>query len=187
VCGRVILLVCADELQELLCSSLLEQTHQRTAESLRGIRGDLCDVGLVAGASLDVTASNLLEFEVSGDIGRDENVGEFSVGHEEFGNEIDVPVVGAAVLLPWLAAVVVAVLLEELRRMNKSRVVEMRSEGSYSFDVDRGCLTAQWLAWCGQREVEGYAPAVVIVAVDVQDLLALYTQHTVALLVPLRT
>jgi hypothetical protein len=42
------------------------------------------------------------------------NVGEFSVGHEEFGNEIDVPVVGATVLLPWLAAVVVAVLLEEL-------------------------------------------------------------------------
>jgi hypothetical protein len=187
VSGRVILLVCANEFQELLCSSLFEQTHQGTAESLRGIRGDLCDVGLVSGAGLDVTASNLLEFEVSGDIGRDENVGEFSVGHEEFGNKVDVPVVGAAVLLPWLAAVVVAVLLEELQTKNKSSVVEMRSEDSYSFDVDRCSLTAQWLVWYDEREVEGYAPAVVIVTVDVQDLLALYTQHTVALLVPLRT
>lgn len=113
--GRVLLLVCANELQELLCSSLLEKTHQGTAKSLCGIRGDLCDVGLVSSASLDVTASDLLKFEVSGDIGRDKNVGEFSVGHEELGNKVDVPVVGAAVLLPWLAAVVVAVLLEELR------------------------------------------------------------------------
>ena len=30
-----------------------------------------------------------------------------------------------------------------------------------------------------EEEEEGYAPAVVVVAVDVQDLLALDTQHTV--------
>ena len=143
VSGRILLLVGTDKLQKLLCSSLLKQTHQGTAESLRSIRGDLCDVGLVSGASLDVTASNLLEFEVSGDIGRDENVGEFSVGHEKLGNEIDVPVVGATVLLPWLAAVVVAVLLEELRTKNESSVEEKWSGESYSFDVDRCSLTAQ--------------------------------------------
>jgi len=141
--SRVLLLECANELQELLCSSLFEQTHQGTAEGLRGIRRNLCDVGLVSGAGLDVTASDLLKFEVSGDIGRDENVGEFSVGHEEFGNEVDVPVVGAAVLLPWLAAVVVAVLLEELRTENKSSVVERWLIESYSFDVDRCSLTAR--------------------------------------------
>lgn len=136
VSGRVLLLVCANELQELLCSSLLKQTHQRAAESLRGIRGNLCDVGLASSASLDVTASDLLKFEVSGNIGRDENVGEFSVGHEKLGNKVDVPVIGAAVLLPWLAAVVVAVLLEKLRMKNKSSVVKARSKGSYGFDVD---------------------------------------------------
>jgi hypothetical protein len=130
---------------------------------------------------LDVTASNLLKFKVSGDIGRDENVGEFSVGHEKLGNEIDVPVIGATVLLPWLAAIVVAVLLEELRTKNESSVVELWSGESYSFDVDGCSLTAQWLVRCNKREMEGYAPAVVIVAVDVQHLLALDTQHTVAL------
>jgi hypothetical protein len=137
----VVLFVCANELQELLCSSLLKQTHQGRAESLRGIRGDLCDVGLVTGAGLDVTASNLLEFEVSGDIGRDEDVGEFSVGHEEFGDEIDVPVVGAAVLLPRLAAVVAAILLEELRRENKSSVVKWgRRDHTASMLIDAASL-----------------------------------------------
>lgn len=145
--GGVLLLVCANELQELLCSSLLKKTHQGTAESLGGIRGNLCDVGLASGTSLDVTASDLLKFEVSGNIGRDENVGEFSVGHEELGNKVDVPVVGATVLLPWLATVVVAVLLEELRRKSKPSVVKGWSRDSYGFDVDGCSLTARRLVW----------------------------------------
>ena len=48
------------------------------------------------------TACDLFEFEVSGHIGRDENVGEFTVGHEEFGDEVDVPIIDSAVFLPWL-------------------------------------------------------------------------------------
>jgi hypothetical protein len=64
---------------------------------------------------LDKAAGNLLELEISGDIGRDQNVGEFAIGHEEFGDEIDVPVVDAAVLLPrFLSFVVGAIFLEQL-------------------------------------------------------------------------
>ena len=62
-----------------------------------------------------IAASNLLEFKIPRDVGRDEDVREFAVGHEELGNQIDVPVVHTAVLLPWLGACLeVAVSLEEL-------------------------------------------------------------------------
>jgi hypothetical protein len=64
---------------------------------------------------LDVGASNLLELEVPGDVGGDEDVGQFARGHEELGDEVNVPVVDSAVLLPWLLAVVLVVFLEELR------------------------------------------------------------------------
>ena len=60
-----------------------------------------------------VAAGDLLELEVFGDVGGNENVGEFTVGHEQLGDEVDVPVVDAAVLLPWLA-LGLAVSLEEL-------------------------------------------------------------------------
>jgi hypothetical protein len=57
----------------------------------------------------------LLELKVSCNIGRDENVGQLAGGHKELGDEIDVPVVEAAILLPGLLTLTeVSVLLEEL-------------------------------------------------------------------------
>ena len=105
----------SNPLDEGLHATLLEDAHQRGLESLAGIRWDLGDGGLGSGSLLDVAASNLLEFEVSGHIGGNEDVGELARGHEELGDEIDVPVVDTAVLLPRLfASLVVAILLEEL-------------------------------------------------------------------------
>jgi hypothetical protein len=64
---------------------------------------------------LDKTACDLLEFEISCDVGRYEDVGELAVGHEEFRDEVDIPVVYPPVLLPWLLAFVVgAIFFEEL-------------------------------------------------------------------------
>ena len=65
-----------------------------------------------------IAARNLLELEVSGDVGGDEDVGQLARGHEELGDEVDVPVVETAIFLPRLLALVeVAILLEELRCM----------------------------------------------------------------------
>jgi hypothetical protein len=64
---------------------------------------------------LDEAACDLSELEVSCDVGGDENVGQLAVGHQKLGNQVDVPVIDTAVLLPWLfALLVVAVLLEQL-------------------------------------------------------------------------
>lgn len=64
---------------------------------------------------MHIAASHLSELKVSSNIGRDEDIGQLSTGHEKLGDEIDVPVIDAAILLPWLLPlIIVAVFLEEL-------------------------------------------------------------------------
>ena len=105
----------ADPLDEALHAALLKDAHERGAQSLSGIGRDLGDGGLGALALLDEAAGDLPELEVAGDVGGDEDVGQLAGGHEELGDQVDVPVVGTAVLLPRLfAGVEVAILLEEL-------------------------------------------------------------------------
>jgi hypothetical protein len=115
VCRGVLGIESANPLNEGLHASLLEDTHERRSQSLGGIRGHLGNGSLVGGTLLDVAASNLLKLEVSCDIGRDENVGQFARGHEELGNKVDVPVVEATILFPGLLAFAeVTVLLKKL-------------------------------------------------------------------------
>jgi hypothetical protein len=114
VCLRVGLIEASNELQEVLCASLLEEAHERALQGLGCIRGHLRDGSLGPVALLHIAACNLLELEVSCDVGGDEDVGELAVAHQELGDEVDVPVVDAAVLLPWLSAfLVVAISLEQ--------------------------------------------------------------------------
>lgn len=115
VCGGILEVESSNPLDEGLHASLLEDTHEGRSQSLSGIRRHLGDGSLVGGTLLDVAASNLLELEVSCNIGRDKDVGQLARGHEELGNKVDVPVVEATILLPGLLAFTeVSVLLEEL-------------------------------------------------------------------------
>jgi hypothetical protein len=71
---------------------------------------------------LYIAACNLFEFEVSGNIGRDEDICQFAGRHEKFWYEIDIPVVNTAIFLPWfLPLIVVSVLLEELADVRQVR------------------------------------------------------------------
>lgn len=64
---------------------------------------------------MHIASCHLSELKISGNVGGDEDIGQLSAGHKELGYEVDVPVVDAAVLLPWfLPFVIVAVFLEEL-------------------------------------------------------------------------
>jgi hypothetical protein len=120
VSGRVLEIKGANPLDEGLHTSLLEDSHEGGLESLAGIRRHLGNGGLVRGTLLDIAASNLFELEISGNIGGDEDVGQLSRGHEELGNEVDVPVVESAVVLPrLLAGLEVAILFEELNLPRK--------------------------------------------------------------------
>lgn len=113
-CG-VTLVECADPLDERLHSPLLKDAHEGRCEGLSGVRWDLGDCGFRSSTLLNVAACNLLELKVSCNISGHQNVGELPARHQQLGNQVNVPVVGATVLLPWLlSCVIVSVLLEEL-------------------------------------------------------------------------
>lgn len=112
--GRVLGVKCSNPFDEGLHAALLKEAHEGRLEGLAGIRRNLGDSGLGGGALLDKASSDLLELEVTGDVGRDKNVGQLARGHEQLGDQVDVPVVEAAILLPGLVTGGVAVLLEEL-------------------------------------------------------------------------
>lgn len=98
-------------LQELLCSSLLEQSKQRGAQGLGGTRGDLVHIISL----VDVAASDRRELDILMDVGRGENTRKVTVGHQQLRHEVDVPVMGPAVFLPrLLPSGDIAVLLEQL-------------------------------------------------------------------------
>ncbi len=115
MCLGVVNIECPNPLDEGLHAALLEDAHEGRAESLGSIRRNLGNGGLVTVALLDEATGDLSEFKVTGDIGGDKDVGQLARGHEELGDQVDVPVVGTAVLLPRLFTVLeVAIFLEEL-------------------------------------------------------------------------
>lgn len=127
--SRILGVECANPLNEGLHASLLKDAHERRLEGFASIRGHLGNSGLVRGTLLNVAAGNLLEFEISGYVGGDENIGQLSGGHEELGNEINVPVVESAVVLPWLfTGLEVSVLLKELYALRRCQ--NMRDSGA---------------------------------------------------------
>lgn len=69
---------CPNPLDEALHAALLEHAHEGRAQSFGGIGGNLGNSGLGTLALLDEASSDLSEFEVTGDIGGDEDVGQLA-------------------------------------------------------------------------------------------------------------
>ena len=119
--SRIGFVECANPLDEALHSPLLKYAHQGRTQSLAGIRRHFGHSRLGPRVLLDIASCHLPELQVSCNIGGNEDVRQFARGHQELGDKVDVPVVDAAVLLPWfLPLVIVAVLFEELVAVRKS-------------------------------------------------------------------
>lgn len=78
---RIIVLPSLEELKELLGPSLLKDAHEVAPERLHLGRGYLGDPTV----SVDKRARDLLELEISEDVGVDEDFGEFTRGDDELG------------------------------------------------------------------------------------------------------
>jgi len=112
---------CADPFNECLHPPLFEDTHQRRPQRFASIRRDLCYRSFGTSPLLHIASCNLLKLEVSCHVGGNEDISQLAAGHEKFGYEIDIPVIHASVLLPWLLPlVIVSVLLEELKGVRES-------------------------------------------------------------------
>ena len=82
---RIVVLPALQELKELLCATLLKETHQRALDRLHLRARHLRDLAL----AVDEAARDLLELEVASDIGVDEDASELARSDDEFGDEID--------------------------------------------------------------------------------------------------
>lgn len=126
-----------------------------------------------------IATCNLSELQVACNVGRDENVGELAVGHEELRYKIDVPVVRSAVLLPWLFALtVVAIFLEQLRGVSLGGIRCVgRLEHTYSRFTEADSLDGCQLKDATHVE-QLNLPSIVVVPINVQNFLSLHTQNT---------
>lgn len=84
--GGIVVLPVLQELEELLCSSLLEKAHQRGFDGFHLSGGDLGDSSI----PVDEASGDLFEFEVSGDLCVDQDLCEFTRSDDELWYEIDV-------------------------------------------------------------------------------------------------
>ena len=96
MCSWVLILPVLQELEELLRSPLLEETHEWATDGLHFGTGNLGDLAVAE----DEGASDLLELEVARDIGVDEDLGELARCNDELGNEINC-IVSVAAKLRW--------------------------------------------------------------------------------------
>ena len=83
--SRVLILPPLKELEELLCPPLLKQTHERTANSLHLVTWDLGNLAI----TVDEAARDLLELQVTSDVGVHEDLGELAGRDNELRNEVD--------------------------------------------------------------------------------------------------
>lgn len=113
MCSGVFDIEGADPFYEALHSSLFEDAHEGGTQGLSSVGGNLGNGSLGFSTLLNETASDLLELEIAGNVGGNENVGQLAGGHEELRDQVDVPVVGSTIFLPRLLAFCeVAILLE---------------------------------------------------------------------------
>lgn len=82
---RIFVLPVLEELKELLRSPFLEQAHERAPDGLHLCARDLGDFAI----SINETARDLLELEVSGHIRVYEDLRELSRCDDELGDKID--------------------------------------------------------------------------------------------------
>lgn len=81
---RVLVFPALQELEELLGSPLLEETHERAANGLHLIAGDFGDPAI----AVHVAAGNLLELQVANDVRVHEDLSELARRDDELGNQV---------------------------------------------------------------------------------------------------
>ena len=83
--SRVLVLPVLQELEELLRSPLLKETHERTPHSLHLVTGNLRDLAV----TVHKATRDLLELKVTSDIGVYKDPSELSRSNDKLGNEVD--------------------------------------------------------------------------------------------------
>lgn len=124
-----------------------------------------------------VATCDLLELEVPCDIRRDQNICQFTIRHQKFRHQVDVPIVHASVFLPWLfSLVVVAMLFEELLRLAlwpKCFRLAVRTDSIFT-EADSLILVNG--SFEGSQTI--HLPPIMIIPIDVEYFFALHAHNS---------
>lgn len=115
--GRIVDIQLLQILKEGPDFILLPDAQEIALDSFRLGAGDLVDLA----AAINKACRDLLELKVPSNVGVDEDVGEFTGGDDELGDEVD-SVVAVATKLSWrfLSRSELAIKLLDIGRMSKS-------------------------------------------------------------------
>lgn len=106
---RIVILPALKEFEEFLGPPLLKDAHEGALDSLHLCAGNLGDLPI----PIDKASCNLLELEITGDVGVNKDLGQFSRGDNEFGNEIHgIVTVAPKLLRSYLIRTELAIKLE---------------------------------------------------------------------------
>jgi hypothetical protein len=152
--GGVIILPILEELEEFLRAALFEETHERALDGLHFCAGDLRDLAV----TVHKRPGDLLELEVTSNIGVNENLGKFSRCNDKLGDEIN-SIVAIASELRWRfgSGAEVAV---ELRGRCSVKWPHKSAVQAHLCEIETSTVTA-----------------VIVITVHMQDLLALDGQQ----------
>lgn len=151
--GRdIIIFPALQELEELLGTPLFKKTHEGALDGLHFGTGNLGDLAI----AIDIAAGDLFELEIASDVGVDENLGEFTGSDNELGNEINGVV---AVTTKLCGDLLIRTILTVQLRNGSACSLYINSRDTHLRQVKTGAVTT-----------------VVVVAVHVEDLLALHGQ-----------
>jgi len=83
--SRVLVFPVLQELKELFGAALFKDAHERAPDSLHLSAGNLRD----SAVAVHEATGDLLELEITSDVGVDEDLGQFTGRDDEFGHEVD--------------------------------------------------------------------------------------------------
>ena len=132
--GRIIVFPVGNKHHELPQPVLLKKPHQAAGDSLVLRCGHLGDPV----APEHVASSDLLEFEVAGNVGVNEHLGQLAIGHHELGNQVDcIVAITSNVLWRLCPGSELGVELGQVERGALAAVVVVPIDVKHLFAVDR--------------------------------------------------
>ena len=158
VCSGVIVPPALEELEELLCPPLLEETHERTLERFYLVTGDLGDLAI----TVHKATCDLFELEVTSDVGVDKDLSELSRGDDELGNKVN-------------SVISVASKLRRRALVWSELAVQLVTSPLSAFAGT--ILVTTWITDLCQVQT-GTVASVVVVTIHMKDLFALDGQKT---------
>mmetsp|Transcript_34658 Transcript_34658/g.59726 ORF Transcript_34658/g.59726 Transcript_34658/m.59726 type:complete len:207 (+) Transcript_34658:1464-2084(+) len=148
VSRRLGLVVVGQEDQEVTELALLEETHQTGVQSLRGGSRNLLDLAILE----HITSINGLELQVTGHLRVKKNLRQLAAGHDELGDQVDIPISGVAQVGSGSVGSELLEQVQQTQRRSISAIIVVSIHMQYTLSVHRQKSTDDALRETGSHD-----------------------------------